>query len=184
MLDRSGKPRTPTSTQAATLAAAMLMWMMAAGAGWPQSAPPSSAGVQTPAQQAAPQQADPAPSPPPTVREENPGLLNEMGRMFEKSLSILPTLKTPAQTMDDLNATAKDAGDALTRMAKPSSMVTGRTICPVAANGAPDCKVGADKLCQSEGFKEGKPQRRFLGNLLAESVDSRPGAKAGRLQDR
>jgi hypothetical protein len=24
------------------------------------------------------------------------------------------------------------------------------------ANGAPDCKAGADKLCQSKGFKEGK----------------------------
>ena len=26
----------------------------------------------------------------------------------------------------------------------------------VAANGAPDCKAGADKLCQSKGYKEGK----------------------------
>jgi hypothetical protein len=157
MLDRSGNPRTPTSMQAATLGAAMLLWMMAAGPGWPQSAPPpSSAAAPAPVTQAPPQQGDPAPSPPAPVREENPGLLNEMGRMFEKSLSILPTLKTPAQTVDDLNATAKDAGDALTRMAKPSSIVTGRMICPVAANGAPDCTVGADKLCQSKGFKEGK----------------------------
>ena len=35
-------------------------------------------------------------------------------------------------------------------------MVTGRMVCPVSANGAPDCKVGADKLCQSKGYKEGK----------------------------
>jgi hypothetical protein len=34
-------------------------------------------------------------------------------------------------------------------------MVAGRMICPVSANGAPDCKVGADKLCRSKGFKEG-----------------------------
>jgi hypothetical protein len=34
-------------------------------------------------------------------------------------------------------------------------MVSGRIICPVAANGTPDCKAGADKLCQSKGFKEG-----------------------------
>ena len=26
----------------------------------------------------------------------------------------------------------------------------------VSANGAPDCKAGADKLCQSKGYKEGK----------------------------
>ena len=41
-------------------------------------------------------------------------------------------------------------------MAKPSTMVKGRTACLVAANGAPDCKAGADKLCQSKGYKEGK----------------------------
>ena len=26
----------------------------------------------------------------------------------------------------------------------------------VSAKGAPDCKLGADKLCRSKGFKEGK----------------------------
>ena len=34
-------------------------------------------------------------------------------------------------------------------------MVTGRAACLVAANGAPDCKAGADRLCQSKGYKEG-----------------------------
>ena len=41
-------------------------------------------------------------------------------------------------------------------MTTPSAMVTGRAGCVVASNGAPDCKAGADKLCQSKGFKEGK----------------------------
>jgi hypothetical protein len=35
-------------------------------------------------------------------------------------------------------------------------MVSGRAACVVSSNGAPDCKAGADKLCQSRGFKEGK----------------------------
>ena len=35
-------------------------------------------------------------------------------------------------------------------------MVSGRAACVVAANGAPDCKAGADRLCQSKGYKEGK----------------------------
>ena len=87
-------------------------------------------------------------------------MFNEMGKLFEKSLSVLPTLKSPRETIEDLNSRAKeatkDAGDSLTRLAKPSSMVTGRMGCPVAANGAPDCKVGADKLCQAKGFREGK----------------------------
>jgi hypothetical protein len=158
MLDRSGHLIARCMRHVATAAAAMLMMTIAADVACPQSAsPPSSAGVQLPAPPAAPaqppQQSEPAPPPP---REENPGLINEMGKLFEKSLSVFPTLKSPGETIDDLNARAKDAGDSLTRLAKPSSMVTGRMGCPVAANGAPDCKAGADKLCQAKGFKEGK----------------------------
>ena len=50
----------------------------------------------------------------------------------------------------------KDAADNLSRLATPSSMVSGRMICPVSANGAPDCKLGADKRCQTKAFKEGE----------------------------
>jgi len=160
MLNRPGNPIAQCRTRAATAGAALLMWMIAAGAGWPQ-APPSSVGVQEPAQQAAPdrpapQQGEPAPPSVPPAREDNPGLFNELGKMFQNSLSILPPLKSPGETIDDFNARAKDAGDSLSRLAKPSSMVAGRIICPVSANGAPDCKLGANKLCQAKGFKEGK----------------------------
>jgi hypothetical protein len=162
MLDRTGNLIAQSRTQVATAGAALWMWTIAAGAGWPQAGPPpSSLGVQEPAQQAAPdrpapQQGEPAPSSTSPAREENPGLFNELGKMFQNSLSILPALKSPGETIDDLNARAKDAGDALSRLAQPSSMVTGRMICPVSTNGAPDCKVGSDKLCQARGFKEGK----------------------------
>jgi hypothetical protein len=155
----------------ATATLAMSMLLIAAGAGWPQAAsPPPSLGVQDlgvqnpgvqdpgvhePAQQSAPPQAGPAPSSP-APREENPGLINEIGKLFGK----LPTLKSPQQTIEDLNArardAAKDASDSLSHLAGPSSMVSGRMACPASANGAPDCKTGADKLCQSKGFKEGK----------------------------
>jgi hypothetical protein len=156
MLDRPGNLTALSRMHVATAGAVLLMLMIVASAAWPQGAPPpSSLGVQTPAQQVPPQQGEPAPSPPPPAREENPGLFHEMGKLFEKSLSIVPTLKSPGETIDDLNARAKDAGDSLSRLAKPSSMVTGRMICPVSANGAPDCKVGAHKLCQTKGFKEG-----------------------------
>jgi hypothetical protein len=160
MSDRFGSPIARCNRWPATAVAVLLMSMIAADAAWPQaapqpSAPPSSPAVQAPAQQAPPPQGDGA-SPPPPPHEENSGLLNEMEKMFEKSLSILPTLKSPGETVDDLNTTAKGAGDALSRLAKPSSMVSGRMVCPVSANGAPDCKAGADKLCRSKGFKEGK----------------------------
>ena len=106
-----------------------------------------------PAQQPEPQVEPPSPAP---ERQENPGLFNELGKLFEKSRSILPLLKSPGETMDEINARAKDAGEGLSNLARPSVMVSGRAACGVAANGAPDCKAGADKLCQSKGYKEGR----------------------------
>lgn len=133
-----------------------------AGTGWPQSAAPTAPpqlGVQQQGPQAPPPNASPAQAVPPG-REENPGLINEMGKLFDKLPSILPPLKSPGETIDELNAkardAAKDAGDALSRLAKPASMVSGRVACPVSPNGAPDCKQAADTLCQGKGYKEGK----------------------------
>jgi len=96
--------------------------------------------------QPAPEQSEPAPPDP--APKENPGLINEIGKLLEKPASLLPTLKSPKETIDD-------AAGALSRWTT-SPGVKGRAACPVAANGAPDCKAAADKLCQSKGFKEGK----------------------------
>lgn len=168
MIDRTGNILALSGTHVATACAALSILVMATQACWPQAAPPppSSLGVQSPAQQTAPdrpapRQSEPAPpSPQPPAQEENPDLINELGKLWEKSKSILPPLKSPQETIEDLNARAKDvtkdAGESLSRLARPSLMVTGRMGCPVSANGAPDCKAGADKLCQSKGYKEGK----------------------------
>ena len=115
---------------------------------WPQAAPPPTLGLQSPAPASAPAE-------PPALRDENPGLIGEIGKLFEKSKSLLPPLKSPSETIDDFNARTRDAGQSLSNMAKPSTMVSGRTACLVSANGAPDCKAGADRLCQSKGYKEG-----------------------------
>jgi hypothetical protein len=122
----------------------------------PQAAPPPTLGLQSPAQQPVPAQPAPQQIEPPPPREENPGLINEIGKLFEKSKSLLPPLKSPREAIDDLNARTKDAGESLSTIAKPSTMVSGRAACLVSANGAPDCKAGADKLCQSKGYKDGK----------------------------
>jgi len=161
MIDRIDPLSRPFGAHVAIACLALSMLIVAPGVGWPQAAPPSSLGVQSPAQppvpeQPAPQQIEPAPPAVPPAREDNPGLINEMGKLFEKSLSILPKMKSPSETIDDLNARAKGAGESLSNMAKPSLMVSGRAACVVAANGAPDCKAGADKLCQTKGYKEGK----------------------------
>ena len=136
----------------------MLVLTIAAGAALCQNAaPPASPG----AQQAAPEQPAAAPSeaaPPtnPPAHQENPGLINEIGKMFNK----LPAWKSPGETIDDLNARAKDAAkdatDTLSRLATPS-MVTGRLACPASANGAPDCQAAAISACRGKGFNTGQP---------------------------
>src|ERR1700737_101647 len=191
MPDRVGQPMAQSRSPAATLAAALSMLVMAAGAGWPQAAPPpQTLGLQTPAPQAAPPpppilaapQQEPAPSSPSPAQDENPGLINEIGKLWEKSKTILPTLKSPQEAFEDFNTRAKDvsrdAGESLSRLAKPSLMVSGRMGCPVSANGAPDCKAGADKLCQAKGHKEGKS----LDTDAAEKCSAKvylPGRKRG-----
>ena len=157
MSDRVGRIPSLCVTKVATVGLALSLLAFVPDTAWPQAAPPPSLGLQSPAQQSVP--AQPAPQqiePPPPAPAENPGLINEIGKLFEKSKSLLPTIKSPGETIEDLNARAKDAGDSLTNLAKPSLMVKGRAACAVAANGAPDCKTGADRLCQSKGHKEGK----------------------------
>ena len=155
MPDRNGHSFKLFGTQVARAGLVLSMLAVAPDAGWPQTAPQPSLGVQSP--QAAPVQPEPQQiEPPAQPREENPGLIDEIGKLFEKSRSLLPSLKSPSETMDDLNARAKGAGESLSNLAKPPTMVSGRAACLVAANGAPDCKAGADRLCQSKGHKEGK----------------------------
>ena len=121
-----------------TLISAMLLLLPGAGGtGWAQSAPPS-LGLQDQGPQAAPPPSTPAAS-------ENPGLINEMGKLFDKLPSILPPIKSPSETMNDLS-----------RLARPSTMVSGRMACPISSSGGPDCKLAADQLCQGKGYKEGK----------------------------
>jgi hypothetical protein len=172
MFVRSSQPLALSGRHAASAGMAMLALMILAGPASSQKAPLPETQTplqQTPAQQATPAQPPPAQSeaaPPagPSAREGNPGLINEIGKMIGK----LPTLKSPGETIDDLNARAKDAAkdatDTLSRLSTPL-MQTGRVACPVAANGSPDCKTASDKLCQAKGFKEGK-------SLLTDSAET------------
>ena len=153
----------PFRETVATGVIALSMMMIAIEACAQQApAPQPSLGLQ----EQGPPQAAPAPQPSPSP--DNPGLLNEMGKLFNK---IIPPMKSPGEAIDDLNArakdTMKDAGDALSRL-KPGAMVKGRVACPVTA-GTPDCKLGADKLCQSKGYKEGKS----LGTDSAETCSAK-----------
>jgi hypothetical protein len=143
MLDRIDTLSRLFGAHVATTGLVLSMLTLVPNAAWPQAAPPASLGVQSPAQEV-PDQPAPQPNEPPQAapERENPGLINEIGKLFEKSKSMLPPLKSPSETLSNITT--------------PSAMVTGRAACVVASNGAPDCKAGADKLCQSKGFKEGK----------------------------
>ena len=142
-----------------SVALASLTLAAATGLAWPQAASQADA-MQAPEPQAPPEQAPPPgePGPPAAApRPENPGLFNEIGKLFDNRSSIfptLPTLKSPQEAIDGFNARAKDATDGLSRLTTPL-VVRGRMVCP-AANGASDCKAASDKLCQTKGFKEGK----------------------------
>jgi hypothetical protein len=162
MTDLSG--RSPVEARAPLAIAAMVLstMMAATGLAWPQAVgPPPGSSLADPARAPAPPVLpDPAPSQPgepapAAPRAENPGLFNEIGKLFNNPPSIFPTLTSPRQAIDDFNTRARDAGDDLSRLTT-ALVVKGRMACQVAANGAPDCKAASDKLCQTKGFKEGK----------------------------
>jgi hypothetical protein len=159
MSDRIGNLVVKPRKQRAIAMAVLLTIAVTIDLAWPQAATQPAPQAQ-PSQQSAPapQQSEPAPAPD-AIAKENPGLLNEIGKLLENPSSMLPTMKSPKEAIEDLNARAKDmtkdAADGLSRLTK-SPGVKGRVICPVAANGAPDCKAAADRLCQGKGFKEGK----------------------------
>jgi hypothetical protein len=92
----------------------------------------------------------PVPEPPAVAGAapaENPGLFNEIGKMWKNSTSSLPAMPSLG-SWGNWGST-----DGLTRL---NTLVKGRVACPLAANGAPDCKLASMKLCQTKGYKEGK----------------------------
>lgn len=141
-----------------------------------------------------------APTPAPAApRPENPGLINEIGKLLERRQPLFPalTLPQPQQSPPEPASAAVDhAGPSgepalkgqpgnggLPRIdLKIPSMQTGREKCPLAANGASDCKVAADALCRAHGYKEGKStdtdatQKCSAEALLLSGRKSQPGA--------
>jgi hypothetical protein len=118
----------------------------------PPAAPPSSAPP-------ASVQAGPAPPAGPVQPPANPGLVEEIGKLIRNSASGLSsTLKGSQQTIDNLNNSAKDAAKGATDAilsTTSQTVVNGRTACPIAGNGAPDCKSASDQLCKAKGYKGG-----------------------------
>ncbi len=127
-----------------------------------QNAPPPDVNPQT----------VPAPNPPeltPPPRD-NPGLIQEIGRWFERGAATVrdqfdgkkptePPAPNAATTSKSIGETAIDIGKTATdAMVKPltTRIVSGHERCGVAPNGAPDCVTAAQMLCQKNGYTTGK----------------------------
>lgn len=91
---------------------------------------------------------------PPPAR---PGLFDELGKLLKTPTDFFPSRSSPdavPEAPPSAPPTAEPPAAASTRLFP--GMATGREVCPPSANGAPDCQAGADKLCQSKGYKGGK----------------------------
>jgi hypothetical protein len=125
---------------------------------WSQGAPTAPPAQPPQVVQAAPAQGSEN-QPDPILQERlvpnRPGFVDEIGKFFQNNPLKLPPFMSPQQTLEDFNTRAKDAGDNLSRLSN-RKVVAGRAKCPVAANGAPDCKSAANKLCTDKGFREGQ----------------------------
>ena len=130
---------------------------------WPQQQSAPAQQQIAPAQTSPEQPPTPAPAPP---AQSNPGLFEEIGRLLKDSVTgirdsasgLTSKLPSAKDTIEGINNTAKGARDSLTRITPSLSgqTVSGRSICPPAGNGAPDCKIASDNLCKEKGYKEGR----------------------------
>lgn len=124
-----------------------------------------------PAQDAKPEEQPAAAAQPPAAqtppRSFQPGFIDAFGHWISRSRERLTDQFKDARdtlgslggqatnTAQDAAGTAKDA--ATTIVGLPATrIVSSRERCPVAANGAPDCRAAADAVCKSKGFGSGR----------------------------
>ena len=119
-----------------------------------------------PPQDQAQQQPQPQPKIAPAVEPNRPGFIDAVGQWIENSVGNLKGASDVAKdaagvASDAAKDAAKGAGNVVTDTAGavarlPSTRVIAeRAICPVAPNGAPDCRLAAEAICKSHGFASG-----------------------------
>lgn len=102
----------------------------------------------------------------PAVPPSQSGLIGAIGRWVEESTSdVSSKLSGARKTIDTVNQGAARSGEQAVGVARgaaegiislPSSrIVSGRSVCAVTANGAPDCRAAAETLCKSKEFQRG-----------------------------
>lgn len=97
-----------------------------------------------------------APAPPEAPPAFRPGFIDALGRWLGDSKAALDSqMKNTQETLGTLGTQAKDAARGVTTI-PGTQVITGRQLCPPAANGAPDCEQGVVALCRTKGFQSGR----------------------------
>ncbi|KPF93921.1 hypothetical protein IP86_23225 [Rhodopseudomonas sp. AAP120] len=117
--------------------------------------------------------AAPSPASPPPPPRENPGLVDELGKLLKTPGSLLPSWSWP-DSKPDAPAAPPEAAAPPAAVAPPAAapasppppaaaasplvpaMVDGRQVCPSTANGASDCAAAATILCRAKGYQQGR----------------------------
>ena len=113
-----------------------------------------------------PQQIEPpaVQAPAPSYR---PGFLDMLGRWFSGSTDAIGSgIKSTGETIGVLGSEAAGAAKGAAGIAQDAAgtvvalpgtrIIMGRHLCPVAANGAPDCALGVEAMCRGQGFTGGR----------------------------
>jgi hypothetical protein len=138
-------------------AVAVTLSALIASNGWaqaPTGQPPPA--EPPPAASLAPQ---PQPQPPAGAApaEQRPssggGLIDKLGEWLRDSADgVSAGLKDTQQRIQDIN---KSTLDTLTSI-PITGLASGRSLCPRADNGAPDCYAASEKLCKEKGYSSGR----------------------------
>jgi len=166
------RPRCRAALAAVALAA------LTSSAAWGQAVAPAPA--QQPAVPAPQAQSAPGSALPAQAGGEKPGFISELGRWLDDARGKLGALPPPPvppplpappplpneAARDAANATqnamrnaAEATKDAVTAIGRipGTRVVEVRALCPLAPNGAPDCRVAATNVCRGKGFASGDP---------------------------
>jgi hypothetical protein len=130
--------------------------MLLAGAGHGQQAPTA-----VPQDQPAPQ-----PKITPQTDPDRPGFIDAVGHWIGDSVTNWNSgLKGAADVAKDAAGAAGDAAKGAANVATDTAgavaripttrVIAERVTCPVAPNGAPDCRSAADTICKTHGFASG-----------------------------
>jgi hypothetical protein len=140
---------------------ALVAWLASPGAAFAQNATARQQQPVAPlAEPATPPTAAGQPAQPNGSPSFAPALVDKLGDLIKDSVdgvkssvdSLSSTVKGTGQTIQDLN---QGTVDALSRL-PVAGFVTGHTLCARADNGAPDCRLASDQLCQARGYKTGR----------------------------